>query len=130
MKLAWVAQEAIRQTRLLQSCRSCAIHSLESSQNTKVDLGECEEEESEDGSAKGELQDFMHNCSHHPGSPAESVCSKNELDSHQPTTAFFDVTFDDYESSPLSLQDSWNTLLGTHSFIVCGVPLVSNSLFQ
>jgi hypothetical protein len=109
------------------------MHSLESSQNAKVDFGvlECEEEESEDGSAKGELQDFMHNCSRHPGSP-ESACSKNESDSHQPsvpTTAFFDVTFDDYASSPLPLQDSRNTL-GTHSFTVDGVPLVPNTWFQ
>jgi hypothetical protein len=129
LKFSWVIREAIKQTRLLQSCWSCPGHFLEAQELMADGLGE-----SEDGPerSRGQLQDFVYNCNQRPETP-ESTYGEGKLHEPQPSIladVTFDPTFDDYASSPLDSQGSQNNQLGTYSFDIDGAPLVSSEWFR
>ncbi len=135
LKFSWVTHEGIRQTKLLQSCRSCATHSSQTCPDAILDLEGLDlEEKSDDQSGIAQVQDFMLDCSRLPRSPepgSSKANSETHLQGLSTAATFnpFDPTFDDYASSPLPLQESRN-MVGTYTFTIDGVALVPDTWFQ
>ena len=103
LKFSWVHHEAVRHLRMLQSCKSCKSHSLDS--GTNVDGLDIIEEGTDGGESevaeKGiKLMDFI-NTGRQPESDSsisdkkEPICKEGD--------AMFDPTFDDYASAPLQI---------------------------
>lgn len=133
LKFTWVTHEGIRQTKLLQSCRSCATHSSQTCPVTILDLEGLElEEKSDDQSGIAQVQDFVLDCNRRPRSPesgsGDNLERRSQLSGppQAPNSNPFDHTFDDYTSCPLPLQESRNTL-GTYTFTIDGVALVPDA---
>lgn len=124
LSFSWVNHAAVRHTRILQSCRSCELHSLTDKSYTiaaeVVNAVDHDDSASLSSSDEGAIANLI-NARQEQGGPSISA---------SPGTAFsnmeaqeFDFDFDDYSSAPL--QDApQEELIGTYTFTCGGVPLV------
>jgi hypothetical protein len=135
LKFSWVLHEAVRQLRLLQSCRFCSSHSLQLCNRTMVDKFKDEVMNEKSSGSKSDqsgenLMNFVDRPRRRPGNPGSEMSEdKSDVETKVPITPF-DFTFDDYASAPLQTQDSRNQNLGTYTFEVNGVPLIPSPWFQ
>ncbi len=146
LKFSWVHHEAVRQLRLLQSCRSCKTHSLGPCSRTIVDMledGAVDDDEDSSGSqhndARENIMDFVDNTRHLDRSPSPGIREAEggskgsapdaEHEANELETPF-DDKYDDYASAPLQTQETRNANSTTYVFDIDGVPLVPNPWFH